>query len=427
VRLHYALVDDLFGKEEFERLVLGKMAEAGNLLDEHTAAMLVVRDAGRQHLKIARLDSASSLICFFGKVLSISGPKEFDRSDGTKGQLARITVGDDTGEITVVLWDEQAAAVGEIETGEVLEIFGRLKSAGRSEVHALDMRKTVIDIATRGGAVRRDTAEEVVEEVLEVVLLARGEPRPFTRRDGSAGEMTEAIIGDGNGTARLVCWAPSLLEGIGAGSAIVIEGARPNPRSGQREYSIGEQAKISPAEQRIEVPCSTVACLRPDDCCSLSARVVETRPPRSFVTRRGDASWVRNLVVEDESGRTAVVLWGDHAQVHLVAGDRVALYHATVKNGRDGGTEVHVGWSGAIRVMTGEGEERIVEGTVIDTCIGRCLDDGERCLLLDGELPLGAEVRVRGIATGGRITPVECTLLIPDADSLKRRLREFLP
>jgi replication factor A1 len=426
MRLHYALVDDLFGKEEFEQLVVEKIAEAGGLLDEHTAAMLVVRDAGRQHCKIARLASTSSLICFFGKVLQVSGPKEFDRNDGTKGQVSRITVGDDSGEITVVLWDERAAAVCEIEEGEVLEIFGRLKGRAQHEVHALDMRQTAIDIATRGNAVPAGAADATAEESLEVVLLAKGESRQFTRRDGSAGEMAEAIIGDERGTARLVCWAPFLLEGIEPGSAIVIGGARAGTRSEQREYSIGEQATISVADAVIDVPVARVADLREGNCCTLSGEVVGAHPPRSFVTRRGEVSWVRNVAFADESGRVVVVLWGDHAKVHLITGDRARIYHATVKAGRSEGVEVHVGWSSAIRVMTESGEELTVEGTVIDTSAGRCIDTGERCLILDGDLPLGAEVRIRGICAAHRITPVECTTRVPDVDVLKRRLRQFL-
>jgi len=51
VKFHYLLVDDLVGREEFERRVLGKVAESGNLLDARTAAMLVVKDLGRAHIR----------------------------------------------------------------------------------------------------------------------------------------------------------------------------------------------------------------------------------------------------------------------------------------------------------------------------------------------------------------------------------------
>ena len=39
---HYALVDDLISKEEFERRVEAKIDDCGDLVDEPTAAMMVV-------------------------------------------------------------------------------------------------------------------------------------------------------------------------------------------------------------------------------------------------------------------------------------------------------------------------------------------------------------------------------------------------
>ncbi len=46
VLFHYALVDDLISQEEFERRVEEKIEECGDLLDEPTAAMLVVGALG---------------------------------------------------------------------------------------------------------------------------------------------------------------------------------------------------------------------------------------------------------------------------------------------------------------------------------------------------------------------------------------------
>ncbi|MGB4173830.1 MAG: hypothetical protein WBJ88_08830 [Candidatus Methanoculleus thermohydrogenotrophicum] len=132
MKFHYLLVDDLVGREEFERRVLGKVAESGNLLDARTAAMLVVKDLGRAHIRIRDLKEAPSLACFFAKVLSIGEPREFERSDGTTGLVANVMVGDETGKARLTLWDEKAGGVHELEVGDVLEILGRPKRGGGS-------------------------------------------------------------------------------------------------------------------------------------------------------------------------------------------------------------------------------------------------------------------------------------------------------
>ncbi|NMA10327.1 MAG: nucleotide-binding protein, partial [Methanomicrobiales archaeon] len=108
MKFHYLLVDDLLGKEEFERRVEEKVAESGDLLDERTAAMLVVRDLGRAHIRIRDLAAAPSLACFFAKLLSVGEPREFERPDGAPGIVANVTVGDETGRARLTLWDEKA-------------------------------------------------------------------------------------------------------------------------------------------------------------------------------------------------------------------------------------------------------------------------------------------------------------------------------
>ena len=111
MQFHYALVDDLLAREEFDQRVEDKIQECGDLVDETTAALLVVRDLGREHVKIKELASKASLFSFFGKVTAKSEPRQFDRSDGEKGLVATITAGDESGETRLVLWDEKAMAV----------------------------------------------------------------------------------------------------------------------------------------------------------------------------------------------------------------------------------------------------------------------------------------------------------------------------
>ena len=50
--MHYALVSDLLTKEEFDERVEKKCEELGGAVDEICAAMLVVEELGRSHIKI---------------------------------------------------------------------------------------------------------------------------------------------------------------------------------------------------------------------------------------------------------------------------------------------------------------------------------------------------------------------------------------
>jgi replication factor A1 len=425
VRLHYALVDDLYSSEEYERLIGETIEASGGLLDEQTAAMVVVRAAGREHRPIAKLESDASLACFFGKVLTVSEPRTFDRADGTQGCVARVRVGDETGEITLILWDERTGAVTEIAPGDVLEIAGRLRSP--AEVQVVDLQKAACDIATREGGVSGEVphADRVT---LEVRVLFAGDVQTYIRRDGTPGERIDVIVGDANGTARLVCWHPPLFEHFSHAppGTVRIEGAAPNPRTGGREYSLGEQALVQAVDLPVTVPFTPPSMLVEGKHVSSAGEVVAVRPPREFETRKGTRSHVRNITVGSGGVIVPVVLWGEHALLPFAPGDTVEVYNAPVKRTKSGECELHVGWGSAIRVVMTEDEPVTFTGTVIETSLGLCIDDGETAFLLHTPLPVGAEVQVTGRRSQNRITVGTCTPVAIVPALLKERIARIL-
>ncbi len=142
---------------------------------------------------------------------------------GRKASLPQILVGDETGETRLVLWDEKAMAAQEIEKGDVLEVIGK-PGKRTGDIMALAIRKASCEIECRNTTSSLNTAP--AERVtVEVRLLSLEEPRFFTRRDGKEGEMRGAVIGDGNGTARLICWMPEILDDLVPGTNLRITGA----------------------------------------------------------------------------------------------------------------------------------------------------------------------------------------------------------
>ncbi len=426
MKFHYFLVDDLITREAFEERVEETIAASGDLLDEQTAAMVVVREMGRAHVKIQDVSAASSLACFFAKVVSVGKTREFEREDGTKGAVANVIVGDETGRARVVLWDEKAEAAGEIETGDVLEILGRPKGGVPPEVHATALQKAACEITcaeTAAGAARTTGPDGD----LVVKLIAKRPVRQFTRRDGTTGEMVEAVVGDAAGVARLVAWVPALLEGFEPGTTLRIAGAAEKTGEQGVEYSLGESATATAEDAEITVPTMPIADVREGETCSVSARVVSLQLPRNFTTRDGRSSCVRNLMIADETGEIPLVLWGDDAQEHLVPGDRIEVYNAVARSGRYNPLELSLSRGGAFLVRSDEEEEVDLVGTVIATSLGICIDTAAACYLIDIPLPVGIEVRIQGALHRKRIAVRHYEAVTPDAGALMTRARRLLP
>ena len=404
VLFHYALVDDLISKEEFERRVETKIEECGDLVDEPTAAMLVVGELGRQHVKIRGLAGKSSLFSFFGKVIDKTEPKEFDRKDGEKGWVATLLLGDGTGTTRVVLWDEKAGAAVDIAIGDVLEVIGRHPEKS-TEIYALALRKAGCEISCalpENGAAVENLSTEPVD--LDVILIAREEPRTFSRKDGTSGEMTETVIGDFSGTARVIAWVPDLFANILPGTSLHITGAKPDRRSPGRAYSLDEKSSVVVTDLVITVPFAPLSSVSEEGIYSITGEVKEVKEPRSFTTRNGSVSWVRNIVVSDGKDEVKVVLWGDKALIPVLPGDTVKVYHATAKPGRYGGIELGVGRGSSFQVPWEESHPIVFEGTIITGQGCTFIDNGTERYLIDGNLPHGREMQVTGILSGNRIT-----------------------
>lgn len=423
---HHALVDDLLTKEEFERRVEAKIEECGDLVDEPTAAMLVVDELGRQHVKIKGLAAKSSLFSFFGKVIDKTEPKEFDRADGEKGWVATLLLGDETGTTRVVLWDEKAGAALEIVPGDVLEIIGRHPGKSTKEIYALALRKASCEINCTlpvKGMGPDNLSSEPVE--LDALILGTEKPRTFSRRDGTTGEMVEAVIGDAEGTARVVIWIPHLLSEIPPGSAVHITGAKPDRRSEERAYSLDETSTIALTDRAITVPLTPLGSITEQGTYSIKGNVKEIREPRSFITRSGLPSWVRNIVVSDGTNDIRVVLWGEKALIPVIPEDRVEIWHATAKPGRFGGIELGIGRGSIFRVPNDASMPITFSGTIIAGHGCTFVDDGKDRYLIEGDFPPGANVRVSGMLSGSRIIPKQVDMVDIKPDEIMAHLRKF--
>jgi replication factor A1 len=421
LHFHYALVDDLITKEEFERRVAAKIDECGDLVDEPIASMMVVGELGREHVKIKGLSAKSSLFSFFGKIVDKTEPKEFDRADGEKGWVATLILGDETGTTRVVLWDQKAGAVLDTEIGEVLEVIGRHPGRNMNEIYALALRKVSCEItctATAAGSL----SDEPVE--LDAVLLAVEPPRTFTKRDGSSGEMVEAVIGDTEGTARLVAWVPELLGGLAAGTAVHITHAKPTGRGEGRNYSLDDKSTVAITEKEIAVPFTPLGNVSDTGIYSVKGEIRQLQQPRSFTTKSGTASWVRNILIHDGSDEIRVVLWGENALLPLSPGDTIEAYHVAAKPGKYGGIELSVGRGSALRVP-GKSRPISFTGTILQGPGGFFIDDGNNRYLIEGTFTHGTEVCISGILSGSRIIPERVEPVIIRSEEVLTEIQRF--
>ncbi len=426
MQFHYALVDDLLTREEFERRVEEKMEACGDLVDEVTAAMMVVQDLGRHHVKIARLGGRQSLFSFFGKVIAKNPVHEFERQNGEKGYVASLILGDETGQVRAILWDEKAAASESIGIGDVLEVIGRHAGRNPGEITVMAMRPAPVEIA--GPSEVAPYLSPPRRRDITVAIVAVGEARKVTRKDGTGAEMVDIIASDGNAITRIVCWAPELMEGIVEGLSFRIRNALEKYRKTGPEYSIDETSTVEPAEEEVAVAIDPLRSIAGKETCSVRGTVVSCPPARSFATRDGRTSFVRTILLSDGESQARAVLWGEHARIPLLPGEEVALYLCAVRQAKSGESEIHAGRGSLVRVLAPlHASEEEICGDVILTGGHTFLDTGSDCYLVTGgDLPHGHAVRARVLVAGKRVSILSWSEYIPDRDGLLELCGRFV-
>jgi len=428
VRYHYALVDDLISREEFDAKLEQKTKECGNLVDETAAALLVVRDLGREHVLISNLYKKSSLFCFFGKILEISKPKEFDKQDGSKGMVSRMIVGDRTGHVTLVFWDEQAMALADtFSPGECVEIIGK---PGRSakEIQPLNMRKSMvmIECSREPGSIKAPERRDI-----DVTLLVCNPVREYTRRDGNSGSMVTGLLAGDMGAARFVCFDPALLEGTSVGMSIHISSVLEKEGDYQsKEFVIDDQCIVTPIDTIPDTRFSSYDAILPDTMVSVQGIITEVRPAKKFIRKDGTESYVRNITISEPNNATKIlplVLWDEAGRNAWFVQEHIEVFFALAKIGRNGDLEISLGKGGLIRPACDKSCEFIdISGTVLHIEDGCVLDTGTESYHFFSSYPSGSIVAVKAAIHGARVFSESEEIIDYPFNPVHSRINSFL-
>ncbi|MFH1200028.1 MAG: hypothetical protein V1708_03090 [Candidatus Micrarchaeota archaeon] len=239
--------------DEVRHNIAAKKAEFAGLIDEVSAAKLVLRDLNVKVFEPQpKLDFSTIVAVAAGKlpepnviarVVQINSPKEFE-SDGKSGMVCNIEVADSTGKATLVFWDEDVRWMeGKgIERGDVLELIGLgVKNFNPLELHSgaftdVKLHKQGKGIAAEALAGLPEPAVKPADvaslregQTVDIYLRATAvsELREFDK-PGRKGMVVNVLCEDAAGNkAHAVLWdycAQLAAKSIKVGEAVKLEG-----------------------------------------------------------------------------------------------------------------------------------------------------------------------------------------------------------
>ncbi len=353
----YSQVAEQVTPDDFEARVAEKVALMAGLCDRRTAAMLVARDLGTTEVltKIGSIRPEMGNVAFTGRVLTVSEVREFQRSDGSVGRVANVTLADETGTVRLALWDESTELIksGDLSVDQCLKVRGLAKEGyAGTEVslgHSGGIEEVDQDIQPRVAPYKIAEIKRDMSDVNLIAVVADpGETREFVRKDGGKGQVRGVLLGDETGKIRLTLWNEMAQMPLAKGETIEVINGSSRERYGSLEIQTGGGTVVRKSLQQLDFSekITPIADLKAGMICSVSGFVTGLGEVREFQRDDGRSGRVASIYISDNTGRVKVALWGDHVDrlQGLDLGYKAELIDAQVKNGWNEGLEISCGW-----------------------------------------------------------------------------------
>lgn len=210
--------------EEIEKKVEAKKAKLSGLISKEGAAQIVAAELGisfeNEVLKIKELTNGLRRANIVGKITRVFPVKEFSKN-GRSGKFASFTVGDETSNVRVVLWDSNHVSLiesGNLNQGDVVEIKGATVKNGEIHLSAFsDIKPSSqkFDSVKETGEVLPGSFANAKEGDLVSVrafIVQTFEPRFFDskKNEGEKGVLLNVVLDDGSATMRSVLFGENI-------------------------------------------------------------------------------------------------------------------------------------------------------------------------------------------------------------------------
>ena len=366
----YEKLKDRVSLEEFLGLVDEKEAQMAGLADKDTAAKLVALTMGisDEEKKIGEVTAELPNVVLVGKVIACSDVRTFSREDGSSGNVANLTLADETGSIRVVLWDAAAdlVKVGEIVFGDSIQVSGFVKE-GRNGLEVSLGREGKIDKIALSEDIQVRTDPYQINEIKEgmgnIYLIAKvldiPDIRTFQRKDGSSGKVRNVSLGDNTGKIKVTLWEENAdaASTIKPGDNVEITGgyAKENSYSNQIEINLGNNSSIQKSSKNVEFKeqFTPIADIVPNQQYNVEGHITGLDELKEFQRKDGSAAKVLNIHISDDSGRIRAALWGEQADIiqDIDLGTRVQVIDCYAKPGWNDEVELSVGERSRIIIL----------------------------------------------------------------------------
>ena len=248
----YDAVRDIISEKDFEREIRTLSDQFDGLLDDDTLALFIVDKLGRNTQALQPIgdiapDSEATVV---GTVKDIGDIRTFNRKNGSIGRVVNITLGDDSGICTLVLWDKDVKLVenNALQTGSVVKVINGYIKQGYTGIELNVGRWGMLEIISQETSQpdQKQTPTPPENEV-EGEILSIEPTRAFFRDNGDFGFVTTITIKTKEDEREIVVWGEKVkeLQQFTAGDHIHIRGLTKKEHNGKPEIHLNGTGTVT--------------------------------------------------------------------------------------------------------------------------------------------------------------------------------------
>jgi len=366
-------------KEEVQKMINEKRREVGRYFTDEVIARIVASDLGvettlnKVKLKILIRDLISGLsdVTIIGRVIAVIPPKNFENSRATfTRKLARVIIGDKTGTLTVILWNDKAEKVKSIKQNQIVKIsHGYLREAreGTLELHVgergeievleegavskedypnIDFFLTKIGSVTRKH--RKVHVKGMVINILPVTI--------FERSDKTVGKLLRLELRDETGEISVLIWNEKVEEvsQLKQGDSLQIMNARVKQGLDKKlELHVENLSQLTLLSEEATEP-SITELKAPMNHVTITGIVASKPFFREITTAKGEKVALTNFELKDATGKIWVSAWKELADFtkKLSVGDKIQIKNGYVKRGFADNLEISTRSQTSIKIIS---------------------------------------------------------------------------
>lgn len=253
-------------KKEVKELIEEKKSKFSGLLTDSGAAFMIAKELGvkvgvqknpEKKIKINNLEEGMKNIDLLVRVLHVYSPKTYEKKQ-RKGRYCRLLVGDETGEISLTLWEKNTKKMEKqkVERGSVLLLKNAYVNSYKGQLQLGLSSNGKIVISPKADTSTLPKPESIalkladLDEGMENIDVFARVIRVFEvnefKREGEKRKVVNFLIGDGTDQIRATAWnnLAEIVNRLEAGELIKIEGGYTKKGLKGTELHLGWNARI---------------------------------------------------------------------------------------------------------------------------------------------------------------------------------------